>query len=173
MFLYPFFTAQLNPLWIACSQGYEDIAKHLFSEKPDLLSTKFSPSPLWISCCNCQPNIIKFLMEKMTPEHINEIGPDGTTPLMQLFANIKKKKEASSVIEQLIVHYAETNQKFLLRDIMEASITFGNDTIFNQFFKLTVETNDALDLARMAVLSEDIKILETILRYHPQLKPQC
>ena len=112
-------------------------------------------------------------MDNMTPEKIAKIGPDGTTALMQLFANVKKKQEFSPEIEQLIIHYATMAQKFLLKDVMEASITFGNAAIFETFFNLTVTPIDAMDLARIAVLSEDKKILEIILKAHPQLKPQC
>ena len=150
-----------------------NIVEYLNRKKPELLSAEFYPSPLWISCCNWKPNVIRFLMEKMTPKQIAKPGPDGTTPLMQLFANIKKKKEYSTLIEQIIIHFALADPKFLPQDILEASITFGNAAIFEKVFQLSVSSSDAMNLARMAVQSEDTKILEIIIKNHPELESSC
>ena len=136
--------------------------------KPELLNMG-CPSPLWISCCNIN-NCVQFLLEKMTVETIAQPGPDGTTPLMQLFANVSKKKEFSSDIEMVIVYFS---QKFGLKKILELSIHFGNVNIFSNLFALGISNKDSKHFAKLATLAEDIDILEIILARFPLLKEYC
>ena len=70
-------------------------------------------------------------MEKMTQEHMEDIVPDGTTPLMQLFANVSRKTESSTGIEGLIIQLF-TSGKIKWRSMMDTCIIFGNLKIFKQ-----------------------------------------
>ena len=87
-------------------------------------------------------------MEKMTPKQIAETGPDGTTPVMQLFANVTKKQEDGSEIENCIIQF--TMSRFLLKNVLEGSIIFWNINIFQKLFKRRVSKSDATNLAKTA-----------------------
>ena len=109
-------------------------------------------------------------MKKMTVEDIAQHGPDGTTPLMELFANVSKKKDQSSKIESTIIHFHE---KFVLNTVLESSIYFGNVDIFSKLFTLGISKEESKHFATLATLTEDINILEIIFARFPSLKEYC
>ena len=79
-------------------------------------------------------------MEIMTVEDIAQPGPDGTTALMQLFANVSKKKDQRSAIEAIIIDFY---QKFGLKNVLESSIHFGNVSVFRKLFTLAISKEDS------------------------------
>ena len=132
---------------------------------------EFTPFPLWIACCNLN-DCIHFLVENMNQEGIAQAGPDGTTALMQLFANVEKKKDSSSEIEQLILDF--TMNKFGPRQVLETSILFANQYIFRKLFNMGgVSLDNAMEFAKLAIKAEDTNILGIIFEKNPILKEEC
>lgn len=129
----------------------------------------FFPSALWISCCNMN-RCAEFLLDKqeLALDRIAEAGPDGTTALTQMFANIAKKKELSSYIEKFIVLFTERS-RFCVKDVIEASIIFGSVNIFEKFNQFITEY-DTRNLTKLAIQCEDVNILQIIFDTHPDLK---
>ena len=101
----------------------------MYSAKPEVLN-RGSPSPLWMSCCYLSLGCVTFLLEELTPEQIAQSGPDGTTPLIQLFANAVKHEHLASFINEIILEFTLDKFKFLVKDVLEGSIEFGNLSIF-------------------------------------------
>ena len=113
-------------------------------------------------------------MEKLTAAEIASPGPDGTTALMQLFANAARHKDDNSFqfnLELLLGNF--TFDKFGPKNVLEASIVFGNKAIFRKFFDMGVTENDSKPLAELATLSEDVDILKHIFKKFPALKESC
>ena len=138
--------------------------------KPEVLNHG-SPSPLWVSCCYFQTKCIQFLLEELTPEQIAEPGPDGTTPLMQLFANAVKYEDFASVVKIIVVFFTVVRSKFLLKDVLEGSIAFGNLNIFQIVFKhCNKPAKEAQEIANLAIKSEQVEILKIILKQFPILE---
>ena len=106
----------------------------------------------------------------MSVEDIAQPGPDGTTPLMQLFENVSKKNFFSTVIEINIIHFY---LKFGLKNVLESSIYFGNINIFSKLFTLGVSEEDSKHFANLATMAEDTNILEIILKRFPSFKGYC
>ena len=132
------------------------------------------PSPLWIACCNFRPSCAAFLLELLTPEDVALPGPDGTTALMQLFANACKHQDLAGVQNDLeIILDMFTLEKFGLNSVLEASIYFGNVPVFQKFCKMGVTEEECAHFAKLATLSEDTDILQYILKKSPSLKSSC
>ena len=111
-------------------------------------------------------------MGELTPKQIAQPGPDGTTPLMQLFANAVKLEHFASVIEALIMAFSLS--KFTIKDVLEGSIHFGNKSIFQTLCTTYgLPTEDAKLMAHLATMSEQVEILEIILKKFPKLKESC
>ena len=110
-------------------------------------------------------------MGELTPKQIAKPGPDGTTPLMQLFANAVKHEHLASDIEALIKAFSLS--KFTVKDVLEGSIHFGSKRIFQHLFALGLSIEDAKQMANLATMSEQVEILEIILEQFPMLKESC
>ena len=141
----------------------------MYSAKPEVLN-RGSPSPLWISCCYLATKCILFLLEELTPEQIAQPGPDGTTPLMQLFANAVKHEGYASDINKIILYFTLDKGKFLVKDVLEGSIEFGNLSIFRKCFNLGLSARDAEQMANLAIKSEQVEILRLIWKQFPSLQ---
>ena len=109
-------------------------------------------------------------MEELTPEQIGQPGPDGTTPLMQLFANAVKHEGLASVINEIILEFTLGKFKFLIKDVLEGSIEFGNLTVFQKSFILGMSARDAEQMANLAIKSEQVEILSIIWKQFPKAK---
>ena len=110
-------------------------------------------------------------MGELTPKQIAKPGPDGTTPLMQLFANAVKHEHIASDIKALIMDFSLS--KFTVKDVLEGSIHFGSKSIFQHVFALGLSVEDAKQMAHLATMSEQVEILKIILEKFPMLKESC
>ena len=144
----------------------------LYHVKPHLLN-KGCPTPLWISCCNVSLACIRFLLDKLTPEQVRMPGPDGTTPCMHIVANSMRYKECQdSAAGCEIILYLDV-MKLGMKDVLNASICFGNERTFKRIFDRVLYEENARDFAQLATLAGDTKILQLILQKFPNLERFC
>ena len=166
-----FFAVHLNPLWLACSKGHVAVTKLIHDLNPDLL-TNTNPSPLWIACSNMNLDCAKYLLSKMEGGQIDQVSPDGTTSLMQLFANADRHERMAAEIEGIIID--NTPSKFELIQVLEASIVFGNTRVLEKILSQQIlQHSDIEHLAELGAQCEDIKVLDLIFKKWPELKAFC
>ena len=164
----PSISAHMHPFWIACSEGHVAVAKILLAAKPEIL-LQSQPSALWISCSKLKLECAEFLMNKMSPKQIARPGPDGTTPLMQLLANTVKHKDESSATHEFIRKMTDAG-KFEAFHVMETSICFDDEAIFETLFDKICSVEEASVLGKSAVQAENVAMLKLVRTKYPTIE---
>ena len=145
------------------------IAKMLWKKSPSDLNVLHSgsPSPLWVACTYSYTECIEFLLDNLSLEQIQQPGPDGTTPLMQLFAAAKVNEIREKKIRDILIVYMF---HFGMKQILEMAVLFANYRVFEIFHSFGCTPKMADNLLELAILSDQVKMVTLILQEHESLQ---